>query len=135
VIRVSVAQAHRAWWQVFARKGSLSDIAQWQTSGVDRLRTVVPDSRRAYHSNACAAYAACRTLGFAPKIMRGGVPFRLRLRIASQTVGEAGGVRFVNDSRPPMWTASQGAGGVPEYPLDLRWAGERGGWAACQSPT
>jgi len=52
-----------------------------------------------YRDRACAAYAACRTLGFAPKVIEaafhsfGGLPHR------SQTIGERDGVRFVNDSK------------------------------------
>ena len=51
------------------------------------------------HQNACAAYAVCRTLGLAPKVIEaafhsfGGLPHR------SQIVGEKHGVVFVNDSK------------------------------------
>ena len=51
------------------------------------------------HQNACAAYAACRAIGLAPKVIEaafhsfGGLPHR------SQTVAEVDGVRYVNDSK------------------------------------
>ncbi|MCL4162683.1 UNVERIFIED_CONTAM: hypothetical protein GTU68_054208, partial [Idotea baltica] len=51
------------------------------------------------HQNACSAYAACRSIGLAPRVIEaafhsfGGLPHR------SQTIGEKDGVRFVNDSK------------------------------------
>ncbi|WP_448326701.1 UDP-N-acetylmuramoyl-L-alanine--D-glutamate ligase [Sulfitobacter sp. M13] len=100
VIRVSVDRKLTGLgWQVFARKGFLSEYRNGkQVASID-LRGVTGLPGAHNHQNACAAYAACRTLGFAPKIIEaafhsfGGLPHR------SQTVGEAGGVRFVNDSK------------------------------------
>lgn len=100
VIRVSVdRKLSGLGWQVFARKGFLSEYRGGKQIGSIDLRSITGLPGAHNHQNACAAYAACRTLGFAPKIIEaafhsfGGLPHR------SQTVGEAGGVRFVNDSK------------------------------------
>ena len=100
VIRVSVERKLSGpGWQVFARKGFL---AEWrkskQIASID-LRGVSGLPGAHNHQNACAAYAVCRTLGLAPKVIEaafhsfGGLPHR------SQVVGEKDGVRFVNDSK------------------------------------
>ena len=100
VIRVSVDRKLTGLgWQVFARKGFLSEYRGGKQIGSIDLRSITGLPGAHNHQNACAAYAACRTLGFAPKIIEaafhsfGGLPHR------SQTVGEVGGVRFVNDSK------------------------------------
>ena len=51
------------------------------------------------HQNACAAYAACRSLGVAPKLIEGALHSFAGQPHRSQLVGERGGVRFVNDSK------------------------------------
>ncbi|KIN61501.1 UDP-N-acetylmuramoylalanine-D-glutamate ligase [Sulfitobacter noctilucae] len=100
VIRVSVdRKLTGAGWQVYARKGFLAEVRKGKQIASIDLRTVagLPGSHN--HQNACAAYAACRTLGLAPKVIEaafhsfGGLPHR------SQTIAEMGGVRFVNDSK------------------------------------
>ncbi len=100
VIRISVAEKLTGpGWQVFARKGYLSEYRKGKQVGSIDLRGVAGLPGAHNHQNACAAYAACRALGLAPKVIEaafhtfGGLPHR------SQTVGEAGGVRFVNDSK------------------------------------
>ena len=100
VIRVSVDRKLTGLgWQVFARKGFLSEYRGGKQIGSIDLRSITGLPGAHNHQNACAAYAACRTLGFAPKIIEaafhsfGGLPHR------SQTVGDVGGVRFVNDSK------------------------------------
>ncbi|MBW4960477.1 UDP-N-acetylmuramoyl-L-alanine--D-glutamate ligase [Sulfitobacter sp. CW3] len=100
VIRVSVDRTLAGLgWNVFARKGFLAEMRNGkQVASID-LRQVEGLPGAHNHQNACAAYAACRTLGFAPKVIEaafhsfGGLPHR------SQTVGEARGIRFVNDSK------------------------------------
>ena len=100
VIRISSGQKLEEFgWSVFARKGFL---AEWrkgkQVASVD-LRAVPGLPGAHNHQNACAAYAACRSLGVAPKLIEqalrsfGGLPHR------SQLVGEKAGVKFVNDSK------------------------------------
>ncbi len=70
VIRISVDRKLTGpGWQVFARKGFLSEYRKGrQIASVD-LRTVkgLPGSHN--HQNACAAYAVCRSIGLAPKVI------------------------------------------------------------------
>jgi UDP-N-acetylmuramoylalanine--D-glutamate ligase len=100
VIRVSVERKLTGpGWHVFAKKGFL---AEWrkgrQVASID-LRKIPGLPGAHNHQNACAAYAACRTLGLSPRDIEqgfqsfGGLPHR------SQLIGERNGVRFVNDSK------------------------------------
>ncbi|MEM9582704.1 MAG: UDP-N-acetylmuramoyl-L-alanine--D-glutamate ligase [Pseudomonadota bacterium] len=100
VIRISSgAKLSGPGWNVFAKKGFL---AEWrkgrQVANID-LRAVPGLPGAHNHQNACAAYAACRTLGLAPRIIEkafhifGGLPHR------SQRIAEIRGVSFVNDSK------------------------------------
>lgn len=100
VIRVSVAgKLGGPGWNVFARKGFLSEYRNGKQAASIDLRDVagLPGSHN--HQNACSAYAACRALGIPPRVIEaafhsfGGLPHR------SQTIGEKDGVRFVNDSK------------------------------------
>jgi UDP-N-acetylmuramoylalanine--D-glutamate ligase len=100
VIRISSGQKlDGEGWSVFARKGFL---AEWrkgrQVASID-LREVrgLPGAHN--HQNACAAYAACRTLGLAPKVIEAAFHTFAGLPHRSQLVGEKDGVRFVNDSK------------------------------------
>ena len=100
VIRISAARKLTGpGWQVFARKGFLSEYRKERQVGSIDLRAVEGLPGAHNHQNACAAYAACRSLGLSPKVIEaafhsfGGLPHR------SQTIGEARGVRFVNDSK------------------------------------
>jgi UDP-N-acetylmuramoylalanine--D-glutamate ligase len=86
-------------WQVFARKGFLSEYRKGkQVASID-LRSVAGLPGAHNHQNACCAYAVCRTLGLAPKVIEaafhsfGGLPHR------SQTIAHADGVQYVNDSK------------------------------------
>ncbi len=100
VIRVSVDRKLAGLgWNVFARKGFLSEYRNGKQAASIDLRGVMGLPGSHNHQNACSAYAACRALGIAPKVIEvafhsfGGLPHR------SQTIGEKGGVRFVNDSK------------------------------------
>lgn len=100
VIRISSVQKLDAFgWSVFARKGFL---AEWrkgrQVASID-LRDVKGLPGAHNHQNACAAYAACRSLGIAPKLIEGALHSFAGLPHRSQLVGERAGVRFVNDSK------------------------------------
>lgn len=100
VIRVSVTRKLGGpGWSVFARKGFLSEYRKGRQAGSIDLRAIKGLPGAHNHQNACAAYAACRTLGLAPKVIEagfrsfGGLPHR------SQIIAEAGGVTYVNDSK------------------------------------
>ncbi|WP_444464828.1 UDP-N-acetylmuramoyl-L-alanine--D-glutamate ligase [Rhodobacter capsulatus] len=132
VIRVSAAQKLGDFgWSVFARKGFL---AEWrkgrQVASID-LRGVKALPGAHNHQNACAAYAACRSLGLAPKLIEeafhsfGGLPHR------SQTIAEKRGVRYVNDSKA---TNVDSAAKALQAFQNIRWIvggmGKEGGVAA-----
>ena len=100
VIRVASGQKLSGpGWQVFAKKGFLSEYRRGKQVGSIDLRSIQGLPGAHNHQNACAAYAACRALGLAPRVIEaafhsfGGLPHR------SQTVAEANGVRYVNDSK------------------------------------
>lgn len=100
VIRVSVDRKLTGpGWHVYARKGFLSEYRNGKQAASIDLREVAGLPGAHNHQNACCAYAACRSLGLAPRLIEaafhsfGGLPHR------SQTIGEKGGVRFVNDSK------------------------------------
>ena len=105
-------------WAVFARKGFL---AEWrrgkQVASVD-LRAVAGLPGAHNHQNACAAYAACRSLGVAPKLIEGAFQSFAGLAHRSQLVGEKAGVRFVNDSKA---TNVDAAGKALQAFAKVRW--------------
>ena len=100
VIRMSVtARLTGPGWQVFARKGFLAEYRKGrQVASID-LRPIrgLPGAHN--HQNACAAFAVARALGLAPRQIEAGFLSFSGLPHRSQFVGEAGGVRFVNDSK------------------------------------
>lgn len=100
VIRVSVDEKLTGpGWQVFARKGFLSEYRKGkQVASID-LRKVSGLPGAHNHQNACAAYAACRSLGLAPKVIEAAFLSYPGLPHRSQLVAEKNGVRFVNDSK------------------------------------
>jgi UDP-N-acetylmuramoylalanine--D-glutamate ligase len=100
VIRISSGRKlETQGWSAFARRGFL---AEWrrgrQVASLD-LRGVrgLPGAHN--HQNACAAYAATRALGLAPKQIEAAFHTFEGLPHRSQIVGERDGVRFVNDSK------------------------------------
>ena len=100
VIRVSSGQKLTGpGWQVFARKGFLSEYRKGkQVASID-LRGIggLPGAHN--HQNACAAYAACRALGLAPRAIEEALHSYPGLPHRSQVIAEAGGVAYVNDSK------------------------------------
>jgi len=100
VIRMSSGQKLEGFgWSVFARKGFLSEWRKGrQVASID-LREVKGLPGAHNHQNACAAYAACRALGIAPKLIEGALHSFAGLPHRSQLVGERAGVRFINDSK------------------------------------
>jgi UDP-N-acetylmuramoylalanine--D-glutamate ligase len=88
-----------AAWSVFARKGFLSEYRHGRQVGAIDLRPIAGLPGAHNHQNACAAYAACRTLGLGPRAIEAAMQTYPGLPHRSQIVGERGGVRFVNDSK------------------------------------
>ncbi len=100
VIRISVDRKLTGpGWQVFARKGFLSEYRKGrQVASVDlRGVTGLPGSHN--HQNACAAFAASRALGLGPRQIEVALASFAGLPHRSQRVGEKDGVIFVNDSK------------------------------------
>jgi UDP-N-acetylmuramoylalanine--D-glutamate ligase len=100
VIRISSARKlDGEGWTVFARKGFL---AEWrkgrQVASID-MRGILGLPGGHNHQNACAAYAACRTLGIGPKTIEEAMKTYPGLPHRSQLIGEKDGVRYVNDSK------------------------------------
>lgn len=100
VIRISSGQKLRGpGWHVFVRKGFLAEYRKTrQVASID-LRSIKGLAGAHNHQNACAAYAVCRTLGIAPKVIEPGLRSFAGLPHRSQIIAEAGGVTFVNDSK------------------------------------
>ena len=86
-------------WHVTARKGFLSEARKGRQVAAIDLRPMrgLPGAHN--HQNACAAYAAMRTLGLSPKTIEAGFAGFKGLPHRSQVVAETGGVAFVNDSK------------------------------------
>ena len=100
VIRVSSGQKlDHAAWSVFARKGYLAEYRKGRQAGSIDLRGIggLPGAHN--HQNACAAYAACRAVGLAPRQIEAAFHTFSGLPHRSQTVARIGGVRYVNDSK------------------------------------
>ena len=100
VIRVSVEGKLEGFgWAVTARKGFLSEWRKGrQVASID-LRGVTGLPGAHNHQNACAAYAACRAVGLAPREIEAAFHDFAGLPHRSQTVATLGGVRWVNDSK------------------------------------
>jgi UDP-N-acetylmuramoylalanine--D-glutamate ligase len=100
VIRISSGQKLDGFgWAVFARKGFLTEWRKGrQVASID-LRGVAGLPGAHNHQNACAAFAACRSLGLGPKHIEEAFHSFAGLPHRSQLVGERAGVRFVNDSK------------------------------------
>ncbi len=100
VIRVSSGQKlDQAAWSVFARKGYLAEYRKGRQAGSIDLRAITGLPGEHNHQNACAAYAACRAVGLAPRQIEAAFHSFPGLPHRSQTVAEIGGVRYVNDSK------------------------------------
>jgi UDP-N-acetylmuramoylalanine--D-glutamate ligase len=101
VIRVSSGQklTGSAGWTVFARKGFLSEYRKGRQAGSIDLRDIPGLPGAHNHQNACAAYAAARTLGLAPRVIEAAMRTYPGLPHRSQRVAEVDGVSYVNDSK------------------------------------
>ncbi|QFG36993.1 UDP-N-acetylmuramoylalanine--D-glutamate ligase [Paracoccus pantotrophus] len=100
VIRISSGQKlDRFGWSVFARKGFLSEYRKGRQVAAIDLREVRGLPGEHNHQNACAAYAAARAVGIAPREIERAFHSFEGLPHRSQTVAEIGGVAWVNDSK------------------------------------
>ncbi len=100
VIRVSVdRKLGGPGWSVAAKKGFLAERRKGkQVASVD-LRAIAGLPGAHNHQNACAAYAAVRALGIAPKVIEGALRSFAGLPHRSQIVAVKDGVTWVNDSK------------------------------------
>jgi UDP-N-acetylmuramoylalanine--D-glutamate ligase len=96
-------------WQVNARKGFL---AEWrhgrQVASID-LRPMLTLPGAHNHQNACAAYAAARSLGLGPRQIEAALASYPGLPHRSQLVAIHHGVRIVNDSKATNADAAEKA--------------------------
>jgi len=100
VISLSVkGQLKGVGWSVFARKGFLVEWRKGRQMASIDLRKMASLPGMHNHQNACAAYAVCRALGLAPKMIEAGLHSYGGLRHRCQIIAEIDGVRFVNDSK------------------------------------
>jgi UDP-N-acetylmuramoylalanine--D-glutamate ligase len=100
VIRVSVERKLAGpGWCVFARKGFLSEMRKGRQMAAIDLRAIAGLPGAHNHQNACAAYGAARAVGVPPKAIESAFRSFAGLPHRSQLIAEAGGVRYVNDSK------------------------------------
>ncbi len=99
LIRVSVDRKLNDGWCIYARKGFLSEFRKGRQVGSIDLRPIIGLPGAHNHQNACAAYAACRTLGLGPKGIERAMHSYPGLPHRSQVVAVRDGVTFVNDSK------------------------------------
>jgi len=100
VIRISVTgKVLGMGWNVTAKKGFLAERRKGKQMGSIDLRNVRGLPGRHNHQNACAAYAALRSLGIAPRMIEQGFQSFAGLPHRSQHLGDKAGVAFVNDSK------------------------------------
>ncbi len=96
-------------WSIFARKGFL---AEWrkgrQVASID-LRNMQGLPGAHNHQNACAAYAVCRALAMAPKVVEAGLRSYGGLAHRCQIIATHDGVTYVNDSKATNADAAQKA--------------------------
>ncbi|WP_456388694.1 UDP-N-acetylmuramoyl-L-alanine--D-glutamate ligase [Profundibacter sp.] len=129
VIRISVeGKLTGPGWSVFARKGFLSEYRKGRQVGSIDLRKIAGLPGAHNHQNACAAYAATRTLGLAPKVVEAAFHTFAGLAHRSQIVGTVNGVTYVNDSKA---TNVDSAGKALQAFKNIRWIaggqGKKGG--------
>ena len=132
VIRISSGQKLSGFgWSVFARKGFLTEWRKGKQLASIDLREIAGLPGAHNHQNACAAYAACRAIGIAPRVIEAAFHTFKGLPHRSQTVAEIDGVRFVNDSKA---TNVDSAAKALQAFTNIRWIagglGKDGGLAA-----
>lgn len=100
VIQISTGRKlDGAGWSVFARKGFLSEYRKGRQAASIDLREIKGLAGAHNHQNACAAYAVCRSLGIAPRVIEAGLKTFQGLPHRSQVIVEENGVTVINDSK------------------------------------
>lgn len=99
LIRVAAGKLSGPGWDISTRKGWLSEFRKGrQVASID-LRGVPGLPGAHNHQNAACAYAVCRALGLAPRVVEAAFASFEGLPHRSQRVAEIGGVFYVNDSK------------------------------------
>ncbi|WP_417244663.1 UDP-N-acetylmuramoyl-L-alanine--D-glutamate ligase [Celeribacter sp.] len=134
LIRVSSGQKLSGpGWNIFVRKGFLSEYRKGKQAASIDLRDMVGLPGAHNHQNACAAYAAARALNLSPRVIEGALRSFKGLPHRSQLVRERNGVRYVNDSKATNVDAAAKA--LQAFPR-IRWIagglGKEGGIEALQ---
>jgi len=100
IIRVSGSRKiTNLGWAIFANKGFLSEYRRGKQVASLDLRKCNSLKGSHNHQNACAAYAAVRSLGIAPRSVEKALKSFTGLAHRSQLVAEINGVVFINDSK------------------------------------
>ncbi|WP_424975126.1 UDP-N-acetylmuramoyl-L-alanine--D-glutamate ligase [Dinoroseobacter sp. S124A] len=99
VIRITSGKPSGPGWLVSTRKGFLAEHRKGRQAGSIDLRAIPGLPGAHNHQNAACAYAACRSLGLAPRIIEDAFQTFAGLPHRSQIVGTRNGVTFVNDSK------------------------------------
>jgi UDP-N-acetylmuramoylalanine--D-glutamate ligase len=100
IIRVSVSRKiTNLGWTIFANKGFLSEYRRGKQVASLDLRKCNSLKGSHNHQNACAAYAAVRSLGIGPHSVEKALKSFTGLAHRSQLVTEIRGVVFINDSK------------------------------------
>lgn len=94
---------------VSAVEGHLFDSLTGKAVRVGDLGAAPALPGRHNHQNAAAAYAACRALGLEPERIMAGIESFPGLPHRMERVGQAGTVRFINDSKATNGEAAQQA--------------------------
>jgi UDP-N-acetylmuramoylalanine--D-glutamate ligase len=113
VIRMSSGRKLKGdGWSVFARKGFLAEWRKGRQMASIDLRGFrgLPGAHN--HQNACAAYAVCRSIGLAPRMIEGHLASYPGLPHRCQIIAEKNGVLFVNDSKATNVDAAEKALGA-----------------------
>ena len=118
LIRVSTTGKIAHGWSVTARKGFLSETRKARQMASIDLREMPGLPGAHNQQNACAAYAATRALGLAPKQIGTALATFAGLAHRSQYLGEKDGVRFVNDSKA---TNARSAAAALAAFTNIRW--------------
>ncbi len=119
VIQISAGQKLQdAGWSVFARRGFLAEWRRGRQVASFDLRGIANLPGAHNHQNACAAYAVCRALGLAPKVIEAAMASYPGLPHRAQLLGSVNGVSFVNDSKA---TNAEAAGKSLSAFKNIRW--------------